>query len=57
MPDPAYLTCSVCSKVFKNVDPSKVKNGKLCPMCRSVRARIGNRARAQKCGYGRMSKG
>ena len=36
-------------------DPLSVKT-KLCPTCRALRARIGNRGRATQLGYRRVSR-
>lgn len=48
-----YL-CTGCGRLF--VHPTKLVNGKMCPACRSARARKGHTAMVRAHGYGRIPK-
>jgi predicted Zn-ribbon and HTH transcriptional regulator len=43
-----------CGNVFRH--PTKLVNGKMCPTCRSQRARKGHRAMVMAHGYARLPK-
>lgn len=46
--------CTGCGRVFLN--PTRLVNGRLCPTCRSARARKGHRAMVRTHGYARIPK-